>query len=82
MLVRFSYTESESVGISFDDAQNRVTPHIQHDNWGEFLVAWRKDRLELYKDHVRSFLLSNLITFERKLYSASPGKSGSPVLSV
>ncbi|KAI0070145.1 hypothetical protein K474DRAFT_1687553 [Panus rudis PR-1116 ss-1] len=51
MLVRASYTEMESLGTGFDEAQDRVTSHIQNDNWREYIVAWRKDRLELYKDH-------------------------------
>ncbi|TCD70536.1 hypothetical protein EIP91_002882 [Steccherinum ochraceum] len=52
MLVRVSYTEASSVGADFDEAQDRVDPHIQSDNWMEYIVAWRKDRLELYRDHV------------------------------
>ncbi|THH30666.1 hypothetical protein EUX98_g3541 [Antrodiella citrinella] len=51
MLVRVSYTNAASVGVDFDEAQDRVDPHIQSDNWLEYIVAWRKDRLELYRDH-------------------------------
>lgn len=52
MLVRVSYTEAASVGANFDESQDRVNPHIQSDNWIEYIVAWRKERLELYRDHV------------------------------
>ena len=52
MLVRVSYTEAVSVPADFDESQDRVDPHIQSDNWMEYIVAWRKDRLELYRDHV------------------------------
>ena len=56
MLVRASYTEAGSVGVDFDESQDRVDPHIESDNWLEYIVAWRKDGLELYRDHVRFFL--------------------------
>jgi hypothetical protein len=52
MLVRVSYTKSEDIK-QFDDAINRTTRNLRYEDWGEFLVAWRKDRIELYQDHVR-----------------------------
>ncbi|KAH8104569.1 Pleckstrin homology domain-containing protein [Cristinia sonorae] len=52
MLVRVSYTDATTVGADFDESQDRVNPHIHSDNWMEYIVAWRKDRLELYRDHV------------------------------
>lgn len=57
MLVRVSHTGLDSIGSNFDENQNRVTPHIHNQNWKEYIVAWRKDRLELYRDHVRLLLL-------------------------
>ncbi|KAL4250079.1 hypothetical protein ABKN59_004898 [Abortiporus biennis] len=51
MLVRVSYTEAENLGVHFDEAQNRVTSNIQDKNWAEYIVAWRKDKVELYKNH-------------------------------
>ncbi|KAI0761941.1 Pleckstrin homology domain-containing protein [Trametes elegans] len=50
MLVRVSYTE-DSVPSTFDESLNRTTRHLENDGWVEFIVAWRKDRLELYADH-------------------------------
>jgi hypothetical protein len=52
MLVRVSYTKSEDIK-HFDDVINRTTRNLRYEDWGEFLVAWRKDRIEVYQDHVR-----------------------------
>lgn len=51
MLVRVSYTE-DAVSPTFDESQNRTTRHLENEGWVEYIVAWRKDRLELYADHV------------------------------
>ncbi len=51
MLVRVSYTE-DAVPPDFDETQNRTTRHLENEGWVEYIVAWRKDRLELYADHV------------------------------
>ena len=54
MLVQVYFTEAQSLPANFDEAQHRVTQHMQYYDWKEFIVAWRKDRLELYTDHVCS----------------------------
>ena len=59
MLVRVSYTE-DTVPATFDERQNRTTRHLENDIWREYMVAWRKDRLELYKDHVSTYFLASL----------------------
>ncbi|KAH9922789.1 Pleckstrin homology domain-containing protein [Epithele typhae] len=51
MLVRISYTE-DSVSPTFDERQNRTTRHLETNTWKEYLVAWRKGRIEIYRDHV------------------------------
>ena len=53
MLVRVSYTE-DGVPANFDEARNRTTRHLESEGWAEYIVAWRKDRLEIYEDHVSS----------------------------
>jgi len=53
MLVRVSYTRSESIGAQFDEIQNRMTSHLQYEDWSEFMVAWRRDTIEIYEDYVR-----------------------------
>ncbi|KDR82730.1 hypothetical protein GALMADRAFT_844524 [Galerina marginata CBS 339.88] len=50
MLVRVSSTKSESLP-QFNDAVNRTTRDLHFENWGEFLVAWRRDNIEIYRDH-------------------------------
>ncbi|KAF8555219.1 hypothetical protein OG21DRAFT_1476557 [Imleria badia] len=51
MLVRVCYTKSESLANHFDEAQNRQTTHLRHEECKEFLVVWRNDTLELYEDY-------------------------------
>lgn len=60
MLVQVSFTNIESLATNFDENQNRTTPHIRYATWKEYIVAWRKDRLELYTDHVRTIACFNL----------------------
>jgi hypothetical protein len=55
MLVRVSYTKSESLPRHFDEVQNRTTPHLRYEDWAEFLVVWRGERLEIYQDYVSLF---------------------------
>ena len=52
MLIRVCYTKSESLTFHFDEAQNRRTTDLFHEDCMEFLVVWRKDMLELYDDYV------------------------------
>ncbi|KAG1882580.1 hypothetical protein F4604DRAFT_1741551 [Suillus subluteus] len=51
MLVRVSYTKSESLPCHFDEVQNRITPRLRYEDWAEFLVVWRGERLEIYQDY-------------------------------
>ncbi|KAF9527557.1 Pleckstrin homology domain-containing protein, partial [Crepidotus variabilis] len=50
MLVRIDYTESEAI-TRYDDNINRTTRDLDFQEWGEFLVVWRKDSIEVYRDH-------------------------------
>ncbi|KAH7913406.1 Pleckstrin homology domain-containing protein [Hygrophoropsis aurantiaca] len=52
MLVRVSYTKSESLSTGFDETQNRTTPDLQYEDWAEFLVVWKKDKVEMYEDYI------------------------------
>lgn len=54
MLVRVSYTELEGIS-KFDEATNRTTRDLSFEGWGEFLVVWRRDNIEIYRDHVCRF---------------------------
>ena len=53
MLVRVDYTKSEGL-TQFDDNVNRSARNLEYQDWGEFLVVWRRGCVELYKDYVRS----------------------------
>lgn len=56
MLVRVAYSGLEGF-TKFDESINRTTRDLQYEDWGEFLVAWRRDGLEIYRDHVCKALL-------------------------
>lgn len=51
MLVRIDYTKSDTIA-QFDDNINRMTRDLEYEDWGEFLVVWRRDGIEIYKDYV------------------------------
>lgn len=53
MLVRVTYVKEEGI-THFDETINRTTRDVKYEAWGEFLVAWRKDSIEIYRDHVSS----------------------------
>jgi len=51
MLVRIDYTKFDTMA-QFDDSINRTTRNLEYEDWGEFLVVWRRDSIEIYKDYV------------------------------
>ncbi|KAG6917465.1 hypothetical protein DXG01_002442 [Tephrocybe rancida] len=51
MLVRTCYSKSDNISPRFDEQQHRTTQHLLDNDLAEYLVAWRKDRIELYTDH-------------------------------
>lgn len=52
MVVRIAYCRDGSLGPSFDEMQNRSARNLQYEDWTEFVIVWRNDRLELYDDYV------------------------------
>ena len=53
MVVRVAYCRDDHFGCHFDEIQDRSTRHMQHEDWAEFMVVWRRHRLELYNNFVR-----------------------------
>ncbi|TFK28020.1 hypothetical protein FA15DRAFT_678662 [Coprinopsis marcescibilis] len=51
MLVRIAYSKSEDFGPKFDDTVHRTVRDLQFEGWAEYIVAWRKDIIEIYEDH-------------------------------
>ncbi|RDB17902.1 Meiotically up-regulated gene 56 protein [Hypsizygus marmoreus] len=51
MLVRSYHCKSDNISPQFDEVHNRTTRHLEDANWAEYMVAWRRDRIELYKDY-------------------------------
>ncbi|TFK40603.1 Pleckstrin homology domain-containing protein [Crucibulum laeve] len=80
MLVRVTYSKSETLSPTFDDAKNRTTRDLQYENWGEFLVAWRKDSIEIYEDH--SLPMKEWIAGHKHLSYVIPLKSSRTRLSL
>ncbi|TFK73572.1 hypothetical protein BDN72DRAFT_834437 [Pluteus cervinus] len=80
MLVRVSYTEEESPTPKFDEAQNRTARSLVYQDWAEFLVAWRHNRLELYEDY--SVPGKEWITGHKHLAYVIPLKSPKTQLSL
>lgn len=80
MLVRVSHTEANSVGAAFDENQNRITQHLEYEDWSEFLVVWRKERLELYEDYAsrhHDFMIISCPLTKTLSTRAFPARSGS-----
>jgi len=72
MLVRVSHTDAESVGTAFDENQNLITRHLEYEDWSEFMVIWRRERLELYEDYASRCQLSS---HAHQLKSCAPESS-------
>ena len=80
MLVRVSHTGAGTVGTAFDENQNRVTQHLEYEDWSEFMVVWRKERLELYEDYAsrrHSFVTISRLLTDLLFIRVSPARSGS-----
>lgn len=52
MLVRVSYTKLEGLSKHFDETQNRYTSKLHYEDWAEFMVVWRGQKIEIYEDYV------------------------------
>lgn len=52
MLVRVSHTKLEGLSKCFDEVQNRYTSKLHYEDWAEFIVVWRGQRIEIYEDYV------------------------------
>ncbi|KAI0304331.1 Pleckstrin homology domain-containing protein [Multifurca ochricompacta] len=51
MIVRVAYCRDGYLGSRFDEMQNRSARNMQNEDWAEFMVVWRNDRLELYNNY-------------------------------
>ncbi|KAK0201660.1 hypothetical protein DFS33DRAFT_1349082 [Desarmillaria ectypa] len=80
MLVRVSYTESESLGPQFDECQHRMTSGLRHEDWAEFMVVWRRDSIEVYEDY--TIPGKERLTGHKHLAFLVPLKSGRTHLSL
>lgn len=53
MLVQHSYARAGGLPTNFDEEEVRKHPEIEEKHWGEYVVLWKGNNLELYEDHVR-----------------------------
>lgn len=74
MLVRVSYSKSEILRENFNDAVHRTTKNLHFEDWAEFLVAWRKDSIELYEDYVTFFFFLCIRSGELNELQSLPGR--------
>uniref|UniRef100_A0A0W0EV81 PH domain-containing protein n=1 Tax=Moniliophthora roreri TaxID=221103 RepID=A0A0W0EV81_MONRR len=51
MLVRMISSDLTAVPSSFDEQKHRQTRDLKYEGWGEFMVVWRGDRVELYENY-------------------------------
>lgn len=70
MLVRVLYTRCETLSPQFNESINRTTRDLHYEDWAEFLVAWRRDSLEIYEDHVSAEAFPPVGPFTRSLSRA------------
>ena len=59
MLVEVSYTRTGGLASHFDEEDARKHPELEERGWGEYIVTWKGDALELYEDHVSASARSN-----------------------
>jgi hypothetical protein len=52
MLVRVLHCKQEGFTRYMDETQLAEITDIKQEEWGEFIVVWRKGRIELYEDYV------------------------------
>lgn len=52
MWVKISSTKAQNLSPVFDESINRTTRDLDYEDWGEYMVAWRKDHIEIYEDYV------------------------------
>ena len=57
--MRVCTTKAECLGAHFHESMHRTTRHLQHQDWAEFIVAWRQDFIEIYEDYVSFRSLDN-----------------------
>lgn len=53
MLLRIQYTKVEGLP-TFDESVAHVQKDMKLEDWAEFMVVWRRNRLEIYEEYVRS----------------------------
>ncbi|EEB92094.1 hypothetical protein MPER_09448, partial [Moniliophthora perniciosa FA553] len=80
MLVRIISSDLTAVPSSFDEQKHRQTRDLKHEGWGEFMVVWRGDRVEVYENY--TIPGEEWIRGHKNLSYVIPLKSGRTKLSI
>ena len=55
MLVHAYYSDLVFAGQLFNEEIHRTSRDLEYEAWGEFLVVWRREHIEIYEDYVCMF---------------------------
>jgi hypothetical protein len=84
MLVKISSTKAQNLSPVFDESIHRTTCDLEYEEWGEFMVAWRKDLIEIYEDYVSTTECCIVLKFSKKkltrIRHCMSGQSGTSIL--
>ena len=50
--VRMLYSKQDGFARYMDETHLTETTNVKQEEWGEFIVAWRRGRIERYEDYV------------------------------
>lgn len=64
----------------FDESIHRVTRDLKFEDWGEFLVVWRMDRIEVYENYV-GHIYESILTQSTHRFRLYPVKNGLQVIN-
>ena len=52
MLVHAYYSDAVFARQLFNEETHRTSRDFEYEAWGEFLVVWRREHIEIYEDYV------------------------------
>ncbi|KAK2465224.1 hypothetical protein APHAL10511_002578 [Amanita phalloides] len=80
MLVHVYYSDISYSSQIFNEEIHRTSRNLQYESCGEFLVVWRRDRIEIYKDY--TFPIQEWISGHKALAFSIPLSSTTARLSL
>ena len=77
MLVRILHSKQDGFTKYMDETQLAEVTDIRQEEWGEFIVIWRRGRIELYEDYVRVHSVSGTLFLKSAFHRPLERWSGS-----